>query len=154
MSKTLGIMEVNATFTTNIFDRLLDHDLTQICYEIFCCLDSQSIVNCKLVCQSWNKFIKHHFFKLPKGKKCLLQKLNSNFLNEDYKPRYLFLIYDVLLIIIYEYNFYFIIQIFFFPTRMKVITLNSEKIFQIQADERRNQFYFLEISLCYSNLFF
>ena len=89
LSKTLGIMEVAKTI--NIFGLLLDRDLTQICYEIFCHLDSQSIVNCKLVCQSWNSFIKHHFFKLPKGKKCLLQKINSNFLNEDYKPRYFFL---------------------------------------------------------------
>ena len=87
LSKTLGIMDVA---TINIFGRLLDRDLTQICYEIFCQLDSQSIVNCKLVCQRWNSFIKHHFFKLPRGKKCLLQKLNSNFLNEDYKPRYFF----------------------------------------------------------------
>ena len=71
----------------NFIDLLLHHDLTGLCYQVFCELDSQSLANCRLVCQTWKHFIDHHFFNLPKGRKHVKHQIVSNIFNERYSPR-------------------------------------------------------------------
>ena len=78
-------MEKNTT--ENIFDLLLNRDLTGLCYDIFENLNSESLTNCRLVCHQWKEFIDYHFYKLPKGKKCLQNKLTSNILNKNYEAK-------------------------------------------------------------------
>ena len=78
-------MEKNTT--ENIFDLLLNRDLTELCYDVFENLNSESLTNCRLVCHQWKDFIDYHFYKLPKGQKCLQKKLTSNILNENYEAK-------------------------------------------------------------------
>ena len=71
----------------DIIEQLLQRDLTDICFQIFSQLDSETFGNCQLVCQLWKQFIEHYFYYLPKGQKWLKQKLVSNFLSETYQPK-------------------------------------------------------------------
>ena len=71
----------------NIIELLLNRDCTRLCFQIYCELDSTSLANCRLVCQDWKIFIDHHFYQLTGGRRCLQQKLTSNFLNPNYHPR-------------------------------------------------------------------
>ena len=70
-----------------IVDRLLNHDLTGFCFQIFGELDSKSLTNCRLVCQDWKNFIDHHFFELPKGKRYLQREITFNTLSDTFQPR-------------------------------------------------------------------
>ena len=71
----------------NYIHLLLLHDLTSLCFQIFNYLDNKTFTNCRLVCHNWKNFIDHYFFELAKGKKCVNQRLSSNFFNEKYGPR-------------------------------------------------------------------
>ena len=71
----------------NIIELLLNRDCTRLCFQIYNELDSTSLANCRLVCQDWKIFIDHHFYQLSRGRRCLQQKLTSNFLNPNYHPK-------------------------------------------------------------------
>ena len=71
----------------NIMDLLLEHDLTDICFQIFNYLDNISFTNSRRVCHIWKNFIDYYFYGTPKGKKYLRQRVISNFFNENYQPK-------------------------------------------------------------------
>ena len=71
-------------FDSDIIEKLLDKNLTHVCYSIFGYLDSSSFTNCQSVCKKWKKFIDHYFFEVKKGKKWLKRKLTSNFFEPDF----------------------------------------------------------------------
>ena len=71
----------------DIIEKLLNHDLTSLCFYIFSHLDSKSFANCRSVCQLWKKYIDYQFYKANVGKKCLQDKLKNNFLNDCYQPK-------------------------------------------------------------------
>ena len=71
----------------NIIESLLERDLTFLCFQILNELDSKSLTNCRLTCQSWRNFIDYQFFSLPKGQKCIQSKLTANLLNNEFVPR-------------------------------------------------------------------
>ena len=66
---------------------LLEKDMTQISFDILSRLDSKSFTNCRLVSHQWKEFIDYQFHETPKGKKWMLNRLTSNFLNEKFTPR-------------------------------------------------------------------
>ena len=68
----------------NVINSLLNQDLTRICFDIFCHLDTLSLSNSRLVCQQWKDFIDYNFFDLPRGQKWIRSKIVENILNKDY----------------------------------------------------------------------
>ena len=78
-------IEISQSF--DVIECLLQRDLTEICFQIFSELDSESFSNCKLICTTWNNFIRHHFYELLRGKLWLKEKLCSNFLNPEFNSR-------------------------------------------------------------------
>ena len=71
----------------NVINSLLNQDLTRICFDIFCHLDTLSLSNSRLVCQQWKDFIDYNFFDLPRGQKWIRSKIVENVLNQDYVPK-------------------------------------------------------------------
>ena len=71
----------------DIIEKLLNHDLTTLCFYIFSSLDSKSFANCRLVCHCWKNYLDYQFYEANVGKKCLQDKLKNNFLNDCYQPK-------------------------------------------------------------------
>ena len=61
--------------------------MTHICFNILSKLDSKSFTNCRLVSHEWKDFIDYQFYKTPKGKQWIKNKLTSNYFNENFTPR-------------------------------------------------------------------
>ena len=70
----------------DIIEHLLNHNLTEICFQIFCQLDSKTFANCRLVNSIWRNYIDNYFREISKGKKWMDQKLYSNFMNPNFQP--------------------------------------------------------------------
>ena len=70
----------------DIIEHLLNHNLTEICFQIFCQLDSRTFANCRLVNSTWKNYIDNFFRESAKGKKWMDQKLYSNFMNPNFQP--------------------------------------------------------------------
>ena len=85
LEKIYPKMEISKDF--DIIESLLNLDLTFLCSEIFCELDSKSLTNCRLTCHQWKNFIDQNFLALPRGKKWVKKQLMNNLLNQDYLPR-------------------------------------------------------------------
>ena len=71
----------------DIVNSLLYQDLTRLCFDIFCHLDTSSLSNCRLVCQQWKEFIDFNFFDLPRGQRWIRSRIINNILNKDYIPK-------------------------------------------------------------------
>ena len=66
---------------------LLEKDMTHICFNILSRMDSKSFTSCRLVSHKWKDFIDYQFYKTPKGKQWIRNKLTSNYFNENFTPR-------------------------------------------------------------------
>ena len=70
----------------DIIKLLLNHNLTEICFEILCHLDSKTFANCRQVNLTWRNYIDNYFCQIAKGKTWMDKKLYSNFMNPNFQP--------------------------------------------------------------------
>ena len=62
---------------SNIIQKLLERNLTEICFAIFEELDPESFVNCQMVCKEWYHFIRTEFYNRVKGREHLKFELQQ-----------------------------------------------------------------------------
>ena len=73
-------------FKMDIIGGLYEMNLSHLCYDIFSQLDSRSFANSRLVSKTWKDFIDYEFDK-PKGRKWMREKLQQNYLDNDFCKR-------------------------------------------------------------------
>ena len=66
----------------DIIKCLLEKNLTQIFFEIFNYLDSQSFANCRLVNHEWKNYADEYYTGTLKGKKSIKKKLKGKVSNK------------------------------------------------------------------------
>ena len=123
----------------DIIEKLLNHDLTSLCFYIFSHLDSKSFANSRLVCQHWKKYLDYQFYKANVGKKCLQEKLKNNFLNDCYQPKVEKLLFfsQFLYVIVNAY----LLLLFFRhpPLNMKKISSNYKLMPKMSAFQQNQE---------------
>ena len=73
-------------FKMDIIGGLCEMNLSHLCYDIFSQLGSRSFANSRLVSKTWKDFIDYEFDK-PKGRKWMREKLQQNYLDNDFCKR-------------------------------------------------------------------